>query len=303
MDQVISEILSKWGVFGLVVVLVGYIIIDTYKKYKLMSQTTKPNQDMCIGGCKQGDLIYDSLKDIKESISTKFDGVSASIDAINIKVECLDEKFESKIEVIDNKLQKIPHQSVQKLVENQAKKDKEHLKHMEDVLKLGPKMYNILDEYINKINTNHIFIGSFHNGISSLSGIPYCKFDIVTERFNKHDIVAEDHEFAPVYKDADLLRFGKLPMALASQECLYFSIDENNNSELFNYDDIIVRRMIGMGIKQICLHILKDSTGMISGFLGAVRYDYKDMSIEEMKKCSAELECVYHAAEQRNKQK
>jgi hypothetical protein len=181
--------------------------------------------------------------------------------------------------------------------------DQEHLKHMEDVLKLGPKMYNILDEYIYKINTPHVFIGSFHNGISSLSGIPYCKFDIVTERFDNNNLIAEDHEFAPVYKDADLLRFGKLPLALSQEESLHFVIDEENNSDLFNYDDIIVRRMIGMGIKQIGLHILKDSTGMISGFLGAVRYDYDELNMEELAKCSTELECVYHAAEKRNKMK
>jgi hypothetical protein len=298
MDQVISELITQWGVFGLVVVLVGFIIYDNYiKKPKL----TKSVQDICVGGCKQGDLIFDSLKDIKESIGARFDGITASIDAVNTKVEVLDEKFETKIETLNDKIQHIPNMSVQKLVENQEKIDKAHLKHTEDVLKLGPKMYNILDDYLHKVNTPHIFIGSFHNGVSSLSGIPYCKFDLVSERFDNNVVIPEDHEFAPVYKDADLLRFGKLPITLAQLGSLHFSIDENNKSDLFNYDDIIVRRMIGMGIKQIALHILKDSTGMISGFLGAVRYDYEKINMDELDKCSKELECVYHAAEKRNK--
>ena len=114
MDQVISELITQWGVFGLVVVLVGFIIYDNYKKPKI----AKPSQDICVGGCKQGDLIYDSLKDIKESIGTRFDGITASIDAINTKVDVLDEKFETKIKILDDKIQHIPNKSVQKIVEN-----------------------------------------------------------------------------------------------------------------------------------------------------------------------------------------
>jgi hypothetical protein len=169
------------------------------------------------------------------------------------------------------------------------------------VLKLGPELYNILEEYIQKINCTHIFIGSFHNGTSSMSGIPYCKFDLISERFNKNEIVSEDHEFAPVYKDADLLRYGKLPMALVQQETLYFTVEENNDSDLFNYDDIIVRRMIGMGIKQIALRLLKDSNNKPSGFVGCVKYNYDPLNINELENCGAELEYVYHKAEQRNK--
>ena len=99
MDQVISELIAQWGVFGLVVVLVGFIIYDKFKK---------PNQkELQVSGCAQGNIIYQSLAGIQNSIDTKFDGMKDSIDAINVKVECLDDKFETKIEVLENKIQKV----------------------------------------------------------------------------------------------------------------------------------------------------------------------------------------------------
>ena len=121
---------------------------------------------------------------------------------------------------------------------------------------------------------------------------------MVVERFNINDHDERDHEFAPVYKDADLLRYGKLPLALVQNKTLHFTIDDDNNSELFNLDDIIVRRMIGMGIKQIALQLLCDSANRPSGFLGCVKYDNNEMiNIKELQRCAYELENIYHSME------
>lgn len=292
MEAVISELVAQWGLFGLIVAMVGYTIYENH---------IKKGKDKTQGGCQKGEIIYDSLKDIKDSINVKLDGVHDSISAINTKVECLEDKFDTKIQNLEDQMDILPKRNLQEMHDSQQKQSEAHTKQMEDVLKLGPKLYNILEEYIPKINCTHIFIGSFHNGTSSMSGIPYCKFDLISERFNKKEIVPADHEFAPVYKDADLLRYGKLPMALVRQETLYFKVEENNNSDLFNYDDIIVRRMIGMGIKQIALRLLKDSNNKPSGFVGCVKYNYDPLNVDELVACGSELEHVYHKAEQRNK--
>ena len=296
MEQVISELIAQWGTFGLIVVLVGFIIYDYIKKNTGKKDCTTPS----IGttGCLKGDLVLDRLNDIKDSINIKIDGVSANIDAINTKVECLEDKFDSKIHSLEKEVNKIPSLNIQKLEESAMVKKQAHSKQMDDVLKLGPKLYDILDDYIPKINCTHIFIGSFHNGMESITGIPYYKFDLVVERFNINDHDERDHEFAPVYKDADLLRYGKLPLALVQNKTLYFTIDEDNNSELFNLDDIIVRRMIGMGIKQIALQLLCDSSNRPSGFLGCVNYDNNEaINIKELQRCAHELENIYHSME------
>ena len=296
MEQVISELIAQWGTFGLIVVLVGFIIYDYIKKNTSKKDVTAPS----IGttGCLKGDLVLDRLNDIKDSINIKIDGVSANIDAINTKVECLEDKFDSKIHSLEKEVNKIPTLNIQKLEENAMVKKQVHCKQMDDVLKLGPKLYDILDDYIPKINCTHIFIGSFHNGMESITGIPYYKFDLVVERFNINDHDERDHEFAPVYKDADLLRYGKLPLALVQNKTLHFTIDDDNNSELFNLDDIIVRRMIGMGIKQIALQLLCDSSNRPSGFLGCVKYDNNEaINIKELQRCAQELENIYHSME------
>lgn len=296
MEQVISELIAQWGTFGLIVVLVGFIIYDYIKK-----NTGKKDCNVASSsttGCLKGDLVLDRLNDIKDSINIKIDGVSANIDAINTKVECLEDKFDTRIHSLEKEVNKIPSLNIQKLEENAMVKKQAHSKQMDDVLKLGPKLYDILDDYIPKINCTHIFIGSFHNGMESITGIPYYKFDLVVERFNINDHDERDHEFAPVYKDADLLRYGKLPLALVQNKTLHFTIDDDNNSELFNLDDIIVRRMIGMGIKQIALQLLCDSANRPSGFLGCVKYDNNEMiNIKELQRCAYELENIYHSME------
>ena len=102
-----------------------------------------------------------------------------------------------------------------------------------------------------------------------------------------------DHAFAPVYKDCDLSLLGKLPNMLVQNKQLYFVIDENNESEMSKYDGIIIRRMIGFGIKQIALHLTQEN-GKPSGFVGCVRYDYKEMDLDALELCVKELEIIHN---------
>lgn len=299
MEQVVSELIAQWGMFGLIVVLVGFIIYDYIKKNANSKKTDCNNQQASNGitGCLKGDLVLDRLNDIKDSINIKIDGLSANIDAINTKVDCLEDKFDTRIRSLEKEVTKLPSMNMKKIEESINNKKQAHSKQMDDVLKLGPKLYDILDDYIPKINCTHIFIGSFHNGMESITGIPYYKFDLVVERFNPNEHEEQDHEFAPVYKDADLLRYGKLPLALVQNKMLHFDIDENNQSKLFKLDDIIARRMIGMGIKQIALQLLCDSENRPSGFLGCVKYNHDKIDIQELQRCAHELENIYHSME------
>ena len=149
-----------------------------------------------------------------------------------------------------------------------------------------------MEEYTKKINCTHIFVGSFHNGASSITGNPYFKFDIIKEAYHPVDIQENDHPFEPVYRDCQLSLLGKLPAVLVEKKLLHFTIDENNRSELEKYDNIIVNRMRGMGIKQLALHIAYDN-GIVSGFVGCVKYDYENMNIAKLSECTHKLELIY----------
>jgi hypothetical protein len=59
------------------------------------------------------------------------------------------------------------------------------------------------------------------------------------------------------------------------------------------YDGIIIRRMIGFGIKQIALHLTQED-GKPSGFVGCVRYDYKEMDLDALELCVKELEIIHN---------
>lgn len=293
MEAVVSELISQWGTFGVIIILTGFIIFDYFKRNKKHDYKEIEHQ----GSCLKGDIVLEGLKDLKDSMHIKFDGVTTSMDALEVKMNCFNEKIENKINDLEQRVKDIPKKNLEKMNADAHHKSLAHSKQFEDVLKLGPKLHDILDEYIQKINCTHIFIGSFHNGAESVAGIPYYKFDLIVERFNNQEQVKEDHEFAPVYKDADLLRYGKLPLALIQNKTLHFVVNENNESNMFEYDDIIIRRMIGMGIKQLVLQLLIDSKNKPSGFLGCVKYNYDDIDINELQRCSKELEHIYHTME------
>ena len=145
-----------------------------------------------------------------------------------------------------------------------------HPKQFLDRIKLGPQLHKTLNAFRTRINADHIFIGSFHNGNESITGIPYYKFDIIAEKF-RPDKVDKDIEFAFMYKDADLLRHDLLPAEVVQNGTVHYIIDENGKSPLADVDDIIYRRMIGRDIKQLAVSLLRDpKTGTPSGFVGCV---------------------------------
>ena len=58
-------------------------------------------------------------------------------------------------------------------------------------------------------------------------------------------------------------------------------------------DEIIYRRMLGRGVKQLMIHILRDTSSIPFGFIGCVKYDFEEMNYEELRKCSKDIENVY----------
>ena len=271
MDLVIVEIIKNWGLMGALLIGMGWMIYDIRKT----SKNNKADSDS-----------------VKKHVSSEISILDKKIDLVDHKVDCIEINLNDRIDTLGERVETIPQGAVDAARARADEDNKDHLKQITDLMLLGGEIHKTLKTYTKLINTDHIFIGSFHNGNSNLSGIPFCKFDIISECYCD-DKVPHDHEFAPVYKDSDILRYGSLFSAILQNDYMLFSVIPGGQNDLCQYEDIIWRRMAGMGIKQMAVKILKDPDGLPSGFVGVVRYDEDEMNMHCLAQCGKELERIY----------
>ena len=278
MDIVIKEIITNWGMFGVVLIIIGWL---SYQNWKANKEKSKDSSDL------------------KSSVEIGFKNVNKGFELINGKIEMVDTKVEDvkshlndRIDTLQDRVDNVADESVIKAAV-QAKIDNDtHTKQVRDLMLLGGEIHKTLKKYAHLSNVDHIFIGSFHNGNSNLSGIPFCKFDIISECYCD-DKVPHDHEFAPVYKDSDILRYGSLFSAVFQNDHMLFNVIPGGENDMAQYEDIIWRRMMGFGIHQLAVKILCEPDGTPSGFVGGVRYDMEKIEMNELIHCGAELEHIY----------
>lgn len=269
----IIKIVSELGSMGLLLCIAGFVI------YHYIKNAPKASKE-------------------REEMKTAFVG---AIERLNAKLDTSITMLTSRISSVESNLASVKSEIKSEIVASDtaaiAALKPSHPKQFLDRLKLGPQLHKTLNAFRARINADHIFIGSFHNGNESITGIPYYKFDIIAERF-RPDKVDRDIEFAFMYKDADLLRHDLLPSEVVQMGIVHYVIDEDGSSPLADIDDIIYRRMVGRNIKQLAVQLLRDPSGTPSGFVGCVRYDYDKIDLQELKDCGSELENVYAVNEQ-----
>ena len=267
MTSIISQIIADYGILGIILCAVGYLVWDSLKTRK---EEKKDKKEYKEEQSKQWSYM--------ESLSNSVDKVS--------------DRLEEHIKSSSNSNINMPQLVVDAIAAHDKIKSDEHDRQLSLRAAIAPKLHEVIRHYKKLIHADHICLGSFHNGNNSMSGIPYFKFDIVAE--NMSSIIEQDVEFAPIYKDVDITRHDKLPALLFQNDILYYQLDENNNSELEDIDDIIYRRFVGRRIKQFSIHILKDSSHTPIGFVAVLRYDYDKMNLDELKECAHQLEGIYN---------
>lgn len=277
MDNIVT-LITELGSFGLLLGLAGFIIY-TYIK----DSGSKFNKSET----KSIDTTAD-IAELKHHVlenTTRITKITEEISKVATCIDLIENRITSEVKVLNAKIDDL---------DQGLPKDKHvmHSKQFTDRLKLGPQLHKTLNSYRTRINADHIFIGSFHNGNESITGIPYYKFDIIAERF-KPEKIENDVEFASLYKDSDLIIHDLLPMEVVQQGLVHFVINEDNSSNLIDIDDILYRRMLGRGVKQLAISLTMDPDGTPSGFVGCVRYDYEDIDLIELRECSIELEQIY----------
>lgn len=319
MEDWVSIIIKDYGTFGIMVVVGVIWLCNKYIKPLLLGDDKKEksssgannvnstntndnssqnstvinlsNPNETNGVYSKEDLIYDAVRDLQETVKDN----NNRLNTLSNRFNELQDDFDEKVAYLETRVNQMPVENIVKAFgEADRIKAENEQKMFLDSLRLGAAANKLLEEYTTKINCTHIFVASFHNGTSSLTGNPYFKFDIIKEAYHPTDVQENDHPFEPVYRDCQLTLLGKLPEMLVAKGVLYFILDDdNNNAEMQSYDNIIINRMKGMGIKQIALTVAYDNE-LVSGFVGCVKYDNKEkMDIEMLQECTHKLELIY----------
>lgn len=287
MESIVSEMITQWGTFGLLMIFAIWIIWTNLKDGVKSGKDSKDNR-IIPTNISQNETLGELMATLISSLSDKIDKLDDKVDRLEINSN----NINNRLTVVETKLNNQPQAFYNHMEKIQQAKQEAHNKMMEDQMKLGPELHKILEDYKVKMNAHHIFLGSFHNGTTNISGIPYCKFDLIAEKLST-DKIERDIEYSFIYKDTDILRHNKLPITVVSQGMVHYIIDENGHSELADIDDVIYRRMVGRDIKQLAVHVTRDEKGKPSGFVGCTRYDYEDLNLSELKACAKELEIIY----------
>ena len=264
----IASLVTEVGSFGVLLALAGFIIYNHFK-----SDNKKD----------------DAINELKATLEMNTAEIKGSIKGLDNRISNLERNVTNDMSLFNKRIDNIENNTKTAVLDKSS-----HTKQFADRLKLGPQLHKTLNTFRSRVNADHIFIGSFHNGNESLTGIPYYKFDMIAERF-RPDKVYRDLEFAFMYKDADLLRHDSLPQEVVQNTTVHYIIDKDGNSPLADIDDIIYRRMLGRDIKQLAVSLLRDPDGTPSGFVGCVKYDYDKIDLTELRECGIELEQIYAA--------
>lgn len=272
MGSVFVELISQFGLLGLLLAGVIYLIVDGLK-------TKKKN------------LV--SSKKLDESIDKLEGHVDKKIDDVNTRIDLVNDKVDTQYDLLNKRIDAGPEVFMNKMMEQKNKDDKVHFDKIIEQFSQAPRLHRALKLYRERIGCDHIFLGTFHNGSTSISGIPYCKFDIIAEKFKPGHNNNDLREYTSIYKNSDIIVHDNLPMVISQEDYVYFKIQEDGSSELEDVDDILYRRCIKNGIKQIALNLLRDDNMNPIGFVGCVDFDYDQLNFQELNNCAKELEEIY----------
>lgn len=272
MEGVIVELISQFGLLGLLLAGVIWIIVDSVK-------TKKKN------------LV--SSKKLDESIDKLEGHVDKKIDDVNTRIDLVNDKVDTQYELLNKRIDAGPEVFMNIMEEKRKEDDKVHFDKFIEQFSQAPKLHRILKLYRERIGCDHIFMGTFHNGSTSISGIPYCKFDVIAEKFKPGHNNVDLREYTVLYKNSDILVHDNLPMVISQEDYVYYKIEEDGSSPLEEVDDILYRRCLKNGIKQISINLLRDKDMNPVGFVGCVDFDYDELNFKELNNCAKELEEIY----------
>lgn len=246
MTDVLVQGLSQWGAAGVVAIAAGYVLWDSYKK-------NKENEKW--------------VREQMASARTSREGNKESLNEISTSLKEFREDHRQWRTNIENRISEI-----------EQKIDKHHPDHhdaeklrLEAISKISPALYHYMANGLETCKCDHIALALLHNGSVNLSGIPYIKFGVITEKYRPLHC-PNDVDLLSKYKEEDIVAHNRLPMAIAQNHHVEFNITED--SPLADIDPVLFSRCLKIGIKHIAFQAVRDNKHMVTGFV--VIYKFND---------------------------
>lgn len=264
MNDALIQILTQWGTAGVIAIAAGYLLYDSWKKNK---ETEKWMREQVQASCTSRGSVQDTLNDL-----------CSDVKEIHKEHQEFREEIRQKVSEIENRMDKHhPHESTEAL-------------RLKAVATAAPAVQAIINDGLDGCATDHIAVALLHNGSTSLAGIPYIKFDIVSEKY-KPFRCPTDEPLVGRYKNEDIMAHNKLPMCITQNDQAWFEITDE--CPLKEIDPIIYAKCMKRGIKHLVFESIKDVHGMITGFV--VIYNFNgDPNLESLHTTTEAIEKVYH---------
>ena len=169
------------------------------------------------------------------------------------------------------------------------KEYEDHHKRMMHGIRKGPQVQSVLRKYLPLIKCDHLFVGEFHNGTSSIVGIPYMKLDIIfehiTPKFHENDCL-----LVRLYENEYVQTHDQLPGLLFQHNSIIYTLEE-----LEYLDEQLYFRMKSRGVKVMALNLVYNTQGIPVGIVGCFNFGDKQIDMNELVKCSKEIENIYNS--------
>lgn len=272
MNEIVLELISQFGISGVILALVGYIAYNGYKS-NLRKEAGEDNPSI--------------IRKLIEQVNSKLDSLETRENDFEKKImEHADQSAEDRID-LHNRLNDM--ENTLNELKNPDSIDIE-ARNIAILSKRYPMIHKILGNSMDDIGCDHIAIGHVHNGSKGITGIPFIKCTIVAERYDPIKN-PEDIELGAKYKGEDLMRHNLLPMAVMQHDYVHFDVYEG--SPLMELDLVTYQQCLKRGIKELAFHSLKSRDGLVFGFLICYSFKSGELNAAEIKQTATLLEEVY----------
>ena len=140
MGSVVVELISQFGILGLLLAGVIYLIVDGLK-------TKKKN-------LVSSNKLDESIDKLKGHVDTKIDDVNKRIDIVN-------EKSDTRYDLLTERLDSEPKKIIDELINQKLNKERIHFDRVMQQFEKAPKLHSVLKLYRERIGCDHIFFGTF----------------------------------------------------------------------------------------------------------------------------------------------
>lgn len=287
MTEVLTEAITQWGMAGLAVVAAGYIIWSNHKdakktkeKYEnLYDERVKHLEEKYEEKGRTSKSIQDSTKAINE-LSDKIDNITCAQEGCHTVLVEMDEKInhlDGRVDALDKK------------VNSDAADGANHLQKMTMV---APTIHTLIQNNMEEMKADHVFVALLHNGMTGITGIPFLKMKTVIEKYNPIDNL-NDICYAERYNGEEIMIHDKLPGTILQNDLVDIVVNEDGTSTMDQLDMISAREMRKIGTKRIMIKSIRDMHGVPMGFVVAYSYKTRDMDLELFEETVQTIERMY----------